>query len=133
MNAINCITFHLVNKWMQHGNGVLIALNVPFCWLVSLVGKKIILDLYWIFLWSFVFNGLCLINVTIRSFQIKRDWFRKLYCKNSYLEIRKTNFYVLYVKKFTKFSSFRICICFLQKQIFFISFDGVKLKKITFF
>ena len=56
---------------------------------------------------------------SIRSFQIKWDWFCWLYYKNSYLEIRKSNFYVLYVKKHTKFCSFRIYIFVFYKNRYF--------------
>ena len=66
----------------------------------------------------------------IRSFQIKNDRFCGIFYKNSYLEIRKSNFYV---KKLTTLCSFRIFIKFLQNLLyFFISFDGIKLKKLTF-
>ena len=47
--------------------------------------------------------------------------------------MHKSNFYVMYVKKFTKFCTFRQFfryICFsLQRLLFFNCFDCVKLKK----
>ena len=53
----------------------------------------------------------------IRLFQIKRDWFCRLYYQDSYLETRKSNFF-LYVKKFTIFCSF----VFFTKTVIFYKF-----------
>ena len=48
---------------------------------------------------SFYFVSSTVNIVYIRSLPIKRDWFCRLYCKNSYLEIRKFHFHVLYMSK----------------------------------
>ena len=64
-------------------------------------------------------------------FILKETYFVGFIYINSCFEIRKSKFYVFYVKKFTTFCSFKIFICFFfTKTAIFISFDGVKLKKI---
>ena len=95
----------------------------PFFLLQSLICPSKIFKL----VYSNYFN----VNV-IQKYQVVSNQKRLIlyaYYKNSYLEIRKSNFYVYYVKKFTPFCSFRIYICFLLKSLVFISFDRVKMKK----
>ena len=60
----------------------------------------------------------------------KRDSFFRLYDKTSYLEIRKSNFCVLYVKKFTTFCSFRIYICCLKDCFLLVLTVSIMLKHV---